>query len=134
MRRTAMGMTLIEVMVASVALVTGIFAVFGAMGTSSQVRNRAKAQGQAVEAIQAQIERLQAMSFNSVATLVKAGSGMSFGVTGLQPPIGRLEAGSVIREADSTTTRLHLRVTVDWVDGNGPAAVVIHYHHVNRGG
>lgn len=134
MRRTTAGMTLIEVMVASVALVTGIFAVFGAMGTSSQVRNRAKMQGLAVEAIQAQIERLQAMSYNSVATLVSPTSGMGFAVAGVNQPDGRAEAGSVVREVDSTTTRLHLRFTVDWVDGNGPASVIIHYHHVNRGG
>ncbi len=133
MRRTA-GMTLMEVMVASVALVTGIFSVFGAMGTSSQVRTRARMQGIAVETIQSQIERLQAMSFGNVATLVPASSGMGFDVLGVPPPAGRSQAGSIIREADTTSTRLHLRFTVDWVDANGPASVVIHYHHVNRGG
>ncbi|MBN8525250.1 MAG: hypothetical protein J0M02_07945 [Planctomycetes bacterium] len=133
MRSTA-GMTLIEVTVASVALTTGIFAVFGAMGTSSQVRNRAKMQGYAIESIQAEIERIQTMSFNSVATLVPASSGMSFAVTGLTPPAGRAKAGSVIREADSTSTRLHLRFTVDWADPTGAGQVVIHYHHINRGG
>lgn len=133
MRSTA-GMTLMEVMMASVALVTGVFSVFGAMGTSSQVRARARMQGLAVENIQAQIERLQAMSFSNVATLVPAGGGLGFDVLGATPPVGRSQPGSIVRETDSTTTRLHLRFTVDWVDANGPMSVVIRYHHVNRGG
>lgn len=132
--RCISGMTLIEVMIASAALVTGIFSVFGAMGTSSQVRNRAKLQGIAVECIQAQVERLQAMSFNSVCSAVPKTSGMGFDVPGVPTPVGRSQAGSIVREADSTLSRLHLRFTVDWVDANGPASVVIHYHHVNRGG
>lgn len=132
--RSATGMTLIEVMVASVALVTGIFSVFGAMGTSSQVRHRAKMQGHAVEMIQSKIESYQAMSFNNVATLVPAAGGAGFAVPGVSPPPGRSTAGSVIREPDSTSTRLHLRFTVDWVDAAGACQVVIHYHHINRGG
>lgn len=132
--RTRTGMTILEVMVASAALVTGIFSVFGAMGTSSQVRHRAKAQGLAVEAIQGQIERLQAMSFTNVGASVPSGATMAFDVPGLNPPKGQVDAGSIQREADSTSSRLHLRFTVDWVDANGPASVVIRYHHVNRGG
>lgn len=133
MRRTA-GMTLLEVMVASVALVTGIFSVFGAMGTSSQVRTRAKIQGIALESIQAQIERLQAMSFSNVVTIVPASTGAGFAVLGVPLSAGRSQAGSIVRETDSTSTRLHLRFTVEWIDANGPASVVIRYHHVNRGG
>lgn len=132
--RTRIGMTILEVMVASATLVTGIFSVFGAMGTSSQVRHRAKAQGLAVEAIQGQIERLQAMSFTNVGSAVPAAGAMAFDVPGITPPKGQVDAGSIQRETDSTSSRLHLRFTVDWIDANGPASVVVHYHHVNRGG
>jgi Tfp pilus assembly protein PilV len=132
--RFVSGMTLIEVMIASAALVTGIFSVFGAMGASAQVRNRAKLQGIAVECIQAQVERLQAMGYNSVCSAVPKDSGMGFDVPGVPTPTGRSQAGSIVREADSTTSRLHLRFTVDWTDASGPSSVVIHYHHVNRGG
>lgn len=132
--RSSTGMSILEVMVASAALATGVFSVFGAMGTSSQVRHRAKAQGLAVEAIQGQIERLQAMSFSNVGASVPSGAVMPFDVPGLTPPKGQVDAGSIQREADSTSSRLHLRFTVDWIDANGPATVVIRYHHVNRGG
>lgn len=132
--RTAVAMSLLEVTIASAVFATGVLAVFGAMGASSQVRHRSKAQGQATEAIQAQIERLQATGFGNVRRIVPAGGGMAFDVPGLTPPPGQVEAGSIVREADSTTTRLHLRFTVEWVDSGGPASVVIHYHHVDRGG
>lgn len=132
--RTVGGMTLLEVMVASAALCIGIFSVFAAMGTSSQVRHRARYQGMAVEAIQSQIERLQAMSYNNVAASVPAAGGMAFDVIGLRAPQGQSQPGSIVRENDSTGTRLHLRFTVDWVDAGGPASVVVYYHHVNRGG
>lgn len=132
--RSSTGMSILEVMVASAALATGVFSVFGAMGTSSQVRHRAKAQGLAAEAIQGQIERLQAMSFSNVVSAVPSGASMAFDVPGLVPPKGQVDAGSIRREADSTSSRLHLSFTVDWIDASGPASVVIHYHHVNRGG
>lgn len=132
--RTSRGLSLLEVMVASATLVTGIFSVFGAMGTSSQVRQRANAQGLALGAVQAQIERLQAMSFSNVGASVPAGVAMDFDVPGVTPPAGKVDAGSILRESDSTMSRLHLRFTVDWTDAFGPASVVIHYHHVNRGG
>lgn len=132
--RTSAGMSLLEVMVASAALVTGIFTVFGAMGMSSQVRTRSKAQGMAIEAIQAEIELLQTMSYNDVVRLVPSGGQLDFDVKGLSPPKGVVDPGHIQREADSTSTRLHLRVTVEWVDAGGPASVVIHYHHINRGG
>lgn len=132
--RSTQAMTLLEVTAAMGLLIVGLFTVFGAMGTSSQVRHRAKAQGMAIEAIQTQIERLQAMGFASVDDAVPAGSGAGFAVEGLQPTAGRSQAGSVVREADSTSTRLHLRFTVDWTDAGGPSSVVVHYHHVNRGG
>ncbi len=138
--RSSAGLSLLEVMVASATLATGIFSVFGAMGTSSQVRQRANDQGRAVEAIQTEVEYLQSQSFSNVDKMVpplnaSAGSSfLAFDVSGLTPPVGQIDAGKVQREADSTATRLHLRFTVDWVDAAGPASVVIHYHHINRGG
>ncbi len=132
--RTQLGMSILEVMVAMAVLLTGIFSLFGAMGFSSQIRHRAKAQGLAVEAIQAQIERLQAMSYSNVCASVPSSSVMEFDVPGLAPPTGQVDAGSIRQETDSISTRLHLRFTVGWIDASGPAEVVVHYHHVNRGG
>ena len=132
--RSRSAMSMLEVLVASAALATGVFSVFGAMGTSSQVRHRAKAQGLAVEAIQTQIERLQAMSFTNVGSSVPHGAVLAFDVPGLAPPKGQVDAGSIQREADSTSSRIHLRFIVDWTDLGGQASVNIHYHHVNRGG
>lgn len=128
-------MTFIEVMIAMTILLIGLMSVFTAMGTSSQVKDRANHQGRAVQAIQEQIERYQAMSFTEVArTIPVAPSSVSFDVPGVPLASGVARAGEIRRELTSTSTRLHLTVTVTWEDIQGPASLTVHYHHVDRGG
>jgi len=129
------GMSLIEVTVALSVLVLGALSVFSAMGTANEVKNRARSHGLAVEAIQAQIERLQATNFTEVYKSVPAApGGQGFDVEGIQLQPGDVNAGRISREADSTNTLLHLTVTVDWWDAQGNASLTVHYYHVNRGG
>lgn len=115
-------------------LLIGVLSVFTAMGTSSQVKDRARHQGIAVQAIQERIETYQAMSFSEVARSVPAApNALGFPVAGLRT-LPAAQAGTIRRETDSTATRLHLTVTVTWEDIQGPGALTVHYHHVDRGG
>lgn len=128
-------MTFIEVMIAMTILLIGLMSVFTAMGTSSQVKDRARHQGMAVQAIQAQIERYQAMNFIDVSRAIPvAPRSVGFEIPGMRIPAGATTAGTAQRLATSTTTRLHLSFTVAWEDVQGPASLTIHYHHVDRGG
>lgn len=133
-RSAALGLSLIEVMVSLAILVVGVMSMMGAMATSNEVKNRARSQGLALEAIQAEIEKLQALSFNEIASKVPVTpSGLGFSVAGLQLQTGMTTAGSMTRLADSTTSLLHLRFTVSWKDVQGPGTLQIDYYHTNRG-
>ncbi len=128
-------MSLIEVTMALSVLVLGSLSIFSAMSMSSQVKDRAHSHGLATEAIQGQIERLQAMNFTEIAKSVPmAPSGQGFDVEGLLSQAGDVEAGRISREADSTSTLMHVTVTVRWQNIQGPADLTIHYWHTNRGG
>lgn len=122
------GFSLLEVMLAFAILVIGLFTVISAMGMSSQVRQRSRALGLATQAAQAEIERLQALGFDSTY------NGKTFGVQGLQPLPGRSAVGTITRAPDSTPSLLHLIVTLQWLDASGPMETALHYYFVNRGG
>lgn len=133
-RPSTLGMSILEVMVALTILIVGVMSMMSAMATSNEVKNRARSHGLALEAIQGEIEKLQALSFNEVADKVPAApSGMAITVDGLRLPSGATSAGSISREADSTSALLHLRFTVNWVDVQGPGSLQIDYYHTNRG-
>ena len=88
------GMTLIEVMIAMVILVVGLSALFDSMVTSKRVNDRATNQAKAYEEIQAQIEALQYMPFDTVRREFK---GIAFNVKGLTPQTGAVTCGTVTK-------------------------------------
>lgn len=140
------GTTLVEVMIAMVVLVIGLTALFDSLVTSKRVNDRATNQAKAYEEIQAQIETLQYMPFDSVRRDFK---GIAFDVQGLRPQDDAVTCGTVTNLSntnpnDTTTTPnpnkfrltdqvLPLRFRVAWVDDNGPASVETVYVVTNRG-
>lgn len=140
------GTTLVEVMIAMIVLVIGLSALFDSMVTSKRVNDRATNQAKAYEEIQAQIETLQYMPFDSVRRDFK---GIAFDVQGLRPQDGALTCGTVTNLANPnpddtaiapnpnkfklTDQVLPLRFRVAWVDDNGPASVETVYVVTNRG-
>lgn len=140
------GTSLIEVMIAMMILAIGLSTLFDSMITSKRVNDRATNQAKAYEEIQAQIESLQYMPFDSVRRDFK---GIAFDVQGLRVPEGAITCGTVTNFAnpnpDDTSTSpnpnkfnlsdqvLPLRFRVAWVDENGPASVETVYVVTNRG-
>ena len=140
------GLTLVEVMIAMVILVIGLSALFDSMVTSKRVNDRATNQAKAYEEIQAQIETLQYMPFDSVRRDFK---GIAFDVKGLAPQTGAITCGTVTKlsNADPNSTVLApnpnkfvtldnvlpLRFRVAWTDEQGPAAVETVYVVTSRG-
>jgi prepilin-type N-terminal cleavage/methylation domain-containing protein len=128
------GLSLVEVMVALSILVVGLMSVMGAMTTANEVKNRQRSQGLALEAVQAEIEKLQALSYNEVAAKIPlAPVGITFPVSGLRLFSGDSMAGSITRQVDSISNLQHLTFTVRWVDVQGPGSISIDYYHTNRG-
>ncbi len=140
------GATLIEIMIAMVILVVGMGTLFDSMVTSQRVNERATNQAKAYEEIQAQIESLQYMPFDSVRRDFK---GIAFDVNGLTPIKGNATCGTVTRLANPnpddksmspnpnkfTTTDLvlPLRFRVSWEDHEGPSSVETIFVIANRG-
>jgi prepilin-type N-terminal cleavage/methylation domain-containing protein len=138
--------SLVEVMIAMMVLAIGLSTLFDSMITSKRVNDRATNQAKAYEEIQAQIESLQYMPFDSVRRDFK---GIAFDVQGLRIPDGAVTCGTVTNFAnpnpDDTATApnpnkfklsdqvLPLRFRVAWVDENGPASVETVYVVTNRG-
>lgn len=128
------GFSLLEVMVAMAVLVVGLMSLMGAMTTANEVKNRSRSQGLALEAVQAEIEKIQALSFSEVTgTVPLAPSGIAFPVRGLGLRTGDSAAGGISRQTDSTGNLLHLTFTINWVDMQGPGSLSIDYYHTNRG-
>jgi prepilin-type N-terminal cleavage/methylation domain-containing protein len=133
-RHAHQGLSLVEVMVAMAILVVGLMSLMGAMTTANEVKNRQRSQGLALEAVQAEIEKIQAMTYTQVAsTIPLEPSGLAFPVAGLRLRTGDPVAGGITRRADSTSNLLHLTFTVNWVDVQGPCSLSIDYFHTNRG-
>jgi prepilin-type N-terminal cleavage/methylation domain-containing protein len=140
------GLTLVEVMIAMVILVVGLSVLFDSMVTSKRVNDRATSQAKAYEEIQAQIETLQYMPFDSVRRDFK---GVAFDVKGLTPQTGAVTCGTVTKlsNADPNSTAiapnpnkfvttdnvLPLRFRVAWTDEQGPIMVETIYVVTNRG-
>jgi prepilin-type N-terminal cleavage/methylation domain-containing protein len=140
------GLTLIEVMIAMVIMVIGISTLFDSMVTSKRVNDRATNMALAYEEIQAQIESLQYMPFDSVRRDFK---GIAFDVRGLNVPPGSVTCGTVTNlrnpNPESTVTTpnpnkfnltdqvLPLRFRVTWTDSHGQASVECVYVVTNRG-
>jgi prepilin-type N-terminal cleavage/methylation domain-containing protein len=140
------GLSLVEVMISMMILAIGLSTLFDSMITSKRVNDRATNQAKAYEEIQAQIETLQYMPFDSVRRDFK---GIAFDVQGLRVPEGAVTCGTVTKFSnpnpnDTSTTPnpnkfllsdqvLPLRFRVAWVDDNGPAWVETVYIVANRG-
>ncbi|MBA3698558.1 MAG: type II secretion system protein [Planctomycetes bacterium] len=140
------GLSLVELMISMVILAIGLSTLFDSMITSKRVNDRATNQAKAYEEIQAQIESLQYMPFDSVRRDFK---GIAFDVQGLRIPEGAVTCGTVTNLAnpnpDDTATApnpnkfnlsdqvLPLRFRVAWVDENGPAWVETVFVVTNRG-
>lgn len=139
-------LSLVEVMIAMVILVIGLSTLFDSMVTSKRVNDRATNQAKAYEEIQAQIESLQYLPFDSVRKYFK---GVSFSVKGLSPQSGAFTVGTITKlsnpNPDSTAVApnpnkflftdnvLPLRFRVAWVDEQGPASVETVFVVTNRG-
>jgi len=129
-----------------VILVIGISTLFDSMVTSKRVNDRATNQAKAYEEIQAQIETLQYMPFDSVRRDFK---GIAFDVLGLRPPRGVANCGTITNfnnpNPESTAISpnpnrfllsaqiLPLRFRVSWEDDQGPVSVETVYVVTNRG-
>jgi prepilin-type N-terminal cleavage/methylation domain-containing protein len=140
------GLTLVEVMIAMVILVIGLSALFDSMVTSKRVNDRATNQAKAYEEIQAQIEALQYMPFDTVRREFK---GIAFNVKGLAPQTGAVTCGTVTKlsnpNPNSTVIApnpnkfvlsdkaLPLRFRVAWTDEQGPVSVETIYVVASRG-
>jgi len=121
-------MSLMEVMIAMAVLVTGIMSLFGAMGTANDVRNRSKYHGNALQALQAQIESQLTQGISVAAQVPLAPSGTTFPIAGIPLRTGQTNAGTVSRQADSTSNLVHLTFTAAWQDAGGPASLTLHYY------
>ena len=133
-------------MIAFMILAIGLSTLFDSMITSKRVNDRATNQAKAYEEIQAQIETMQYMPFDSVRRDFK---GIAFDVQGLRIPDGAVTCGTVTKFAnpnpnDTATAPnpnkfllsdqvLPLRFRVAWVDENGPAWVETVYVVTHRG-
>jgi prepilin-type N-terminal cleavage/methylation domain-containing protein len=126
--RTRAGMSLIEVMIALVVMVTGVMSLFGAMGTANDVRNRSRYHGNALEALQAQIESQLTQGISVASQVPMAPNGTAFAIAGIPVQPGQLTAGRISREADSTSNLVHLTFTAAWQDSGGPTSLVLHYY------
>jgi type II secretory pathway pseudopilin PulG len=140
------GLSLVEVTIAMVILTIGLSTLFDSMATSKRINDRATNQAKAYEEIQAQIESLQYMPFDSVRRDFK---GIAFDVRGLNPPATAFTCGTVTKlsnpNPDDTATTpnpnkfnlsdqvLPLRFRVSWLDEHGPASVETVYIVTNRG-
>ena len=109
-------------------MVTGVMALFGAMGTANDVRNRTKYHGNALEALQAQIESQLTQGFAVAAQVPMAPSGTAFDIAGIPLQTGATKAGTVSRQTDSTTDLIHLTYTAAWQDAGGPTSITLHYY------
>ncbi len=139
-------MSLVEVMIAFMVLAIGLSTLFDSLITSKRVNDRATNQAKAYEEIQAQIETMQYMPFDSVRRDFK---GIAFDVLGLRIPDGAVTCGTVTKflnpNPNDTATSpnpnkfllsdqvLPLRFRVAWVDENGPAWVETVFVVTNRG-
>ena len=130
-------MSLVEVMIAMMVLAIGLSTLFDSMITSKRVNDRATNQAKAYEEIQAQIETMQYMPFDSVRRDFK---GIAFDVLGLRIPDGAVTCGTVTKFSNPNPNKfllsdqvLPLRFRVAWVDENGPAWVETVYVVANRG-
>ncbi len=139
-------LSLVEVMISFMILAIGLSVLFDSMITSKRVNDRATNQAKAYEEIQAQIETMQYMPFESVRNDFK---GIAFDVQGLRIPDGAVTCGTVTKFSnpnpnDTTVSpnpnkfvlldkALPLRFRVAWVDENGPAWVETVYVIANRG-
>jgi Tfp pilus assembly protein PilV len=140
------GLSLVEVMIAMVILVIGLSTLFDSMVTSKRVNDRATNQAKAYEEIQAQIEALQYMPFDSIRRDFK---GIAFDVKGLSPQTGAVTCGTITKLSNPnpndtatapnpnkfllTDNVLPLRFRVAWLDDQGPASVETVYVVTNRG-
>lgn len=140
------GLSLVEVMIAMVILAIGLSTLFDSMVTSNRVNDRATNQAKAYEEIQAQIESLQYMPFDSVRRDFK---GIAFDVKGLAPRKGAVTCGTITKLSnpnpdDASTSPnpnkflltdnvLPLRFRVAWEDQQGVAWVETVYVVTNRG-
>lgn len=129
-----------------VILVIGLSTLFDSMVTSKRVNDRATYQAKAYEEIQAQIESLQYMPYDSVRRDFK---GISFSVKGLAPQTGAVTVGTITKLSNTTPDStaiapnpnrftltdnvLPLRFRVAWIDDQGPASVETVYIVTNRG-
>jgi Tfp pilus assembly protein PilV len=145
-RSTRTGLTLIEIMIAMVILIVGLSTLFDGMVTSKRVNDRATNQAKAYEEIQAQIESLQYMPFESVRRDFK---GIAFNVVGLSPQTGTFSVGTVTNLSNTnpnstamspnpnkfplSANTLPLRFRVAWQDEQGPASVETVFVITNRG-
>lgn len=130
--RLRAGMSLMEIMIAMAVLVTGVMSLFGAMGTANDVRNRSKYHGNALEALQAQIESQLTQGISVAAQVPLAPSGTAFAIPGIPLQAGQTLAGTVSRQPDSTTSLVHLTFSAAWQDAAGPTSLTLHYYLAAR--
>jgi Tfp pilus assembly protein PilV len=126
--RSRAAMSLLEVMVAMVVLVIGVLSLFSAMGTANDVRTRTKYHGVALEALQAQIESQLTQGVAVASAIPLAPNGTSFAIAGVPLQAGKSAAGTISRQADSTSSLVHLTFTAAWQDAGGPSSLVLHYY------
>lgn len=140
------GLSLVELMIAMMILAIGISTLFDSLMTSKRVNDRATNQAKAYEEIQAQIESIQYMPFETIRRNFK---GIAFDVEGLRVPEGAVTCGTVTNFANPdpndtslipnpnkfspTAPTLPLRFRVAWVDENGPASVETIFVMTSRG-
>jgi prepilin-type N-terminal cleavage/methylation domain-containing protein len=128
--RSRSGFTLIEVLIALSIIAIALSAYCSSIFGAQQTQNRSISQSRALEQIQKVIEQIQNTNYASVQT---SWDGQSFTVPGLAPQAGRTTECTV-NVISPQVNKIPLRITVSWLDIQGPASISVVYVHTNRGG
>jgi prepilin-type N-terminal cleavage/methylation domain-containing protein len=124
------GFTLIEVMITLAIIAIALSAFCGSLFTAQQVQARTISQSRALEQIQKIIEQIQNTDYTSIQT---SWDNQTFPVTGLTPQIGSTTCCTV-NVVNPQVEMIPLRITVSWLDLEGPGSISVIYVHTNRGG
>ena len=118
MKKTALGFTLIEAMVAMVILSVGLLALGRFQGSVTQSSAQSKARTEALRLAQAKIEQWRNFSTSSQWVLYTAGSDV---ITGTHTVFSR----SWVLVENLSPAYKTMKVTIDWSDRSGNQSVVL---------
>jgi prepilin-type N-terminal cleavage/methylation domain-containing protein len=135
------GMTLVEIMVASALLATGLFAGIGAIANAHLTSQRSMNTNAAIAEIQNQIEVFQALDDQALQARFAGSDRIYFAIPRLSPgidteisPLPLPEAGVIerVQVVPGSLRRTCLRISANWNDQNGQAMIEQFFFFTDR--